>query len=511
MKLLLLCSLLASSALSEDVVSSRRFPRNFKFGTASAAYQIEGGWDADGKGENIWDRSTHLHPEKNSYQTGDVACDSYNKWQEDVDLLVGMGVSTYKFSIAWSRVLPTGLVDSPNPSGIEYYRKLIGALRENNIEPLVTMHHWHLPTYLEDLGGFTNSDIQEWFVDYARFLFDNFGDQVTEWITFNEPKQTCEHGYGTGALASNIESPGVKDYICAHNLIIAHGKAYRLYEREFKESQGGRVTMVIDSNWFGPASESAEDIEAAERNMLFTYGWFGHPINFGDYPEVMKERIAYRSELEGFASSRLPSFTEEEKEIIAGTADFMCVNIYTSSLVGAIEEPAIVRESPSRELDLGVEVYQPDDWEPTITSWFKVVPWGARKLVKWISDTYDHPEIIVTENGYHDDGTVIHDLETRGRYHKVIFTFELLYVVRTFIESHGQFDTSYVLSLELYLSNLQDAIYEDDVNLTGYMAWALTDDFEWQYGYNIQLGLYQVNFTDPDRPRTAKDSAAYYR
>ncbi|KAF7267972.1 hypothetical protein GWI33_018848 [Rhynchophorus ferrugineus] len=482
MDVLIICCCLFSIVFADDYfVSNRRFPKNFKFGTASAAYQIEGGWDADGKGENIWDRSTHLYPEKNSYQNGDIACDSYNKWEEDVELLKGMGVNTYRFSIAWSRVLPTGFVNSSNPAGIAYYKNLIAALKANNIEPLVTMHHWDIPTVLEDLGGFTNPEMQEWFVDYARFLFEIYGDDVKEWITFNEPKQTCEHGYGTGALAPNIVSPGIKDYICGHNLIIAHGKAYRMYEQEFKNKQNGRVTMVIDSNWFEPASDIPEDVEAAERNLLFTYGWFGHPVNFGDYPEIMKERIASRSQLEGFESSRLPTFTEEEKQIINGTVDYMCVNIYTSSMASASAEPVIKPLNPDRDSDIGTNVFQPDDWEPTVTSWFKVVPWGSRKLVKWISDTYGHPEIMVTENGYHDNGTVIHDIDTRGRYHK------------------------------LYLSNLQDALYKDGVNLTGYMAWALTDDFEWQYGYNIQLGFYQVNFTDPERPRRPKDSSEYYR
>ncbi|KAF7267971.1 hypothetical protein GWI33_018847 [Rhynchophorus ferrugineus] len=450
------CFLLVSFALvhhiagDDYVVSNRRFPKDFKFGTASAAYQIEGGWNADGKGENIWDRSTHLYPEKNSYANGDVACDSYNKWQEDVELLKGMGVSAYRFSIAWSRVLPTGFVNSSNPAGIAYYKNLIAALKANNIEPLVTMHHWDIPTVLEDLGGFLNSDMQEWFLDYARFLFETFGEDIKDWVTFNEPKQTCGQGYGTGELAPNMLMEKPTDYMKLNSKINKKKSNY-------------------------------EDIEAAERNLIFTFGWFGHPINFGDYPEIMKERIANRSLLEGFETSRLPSFTEEEKRIINGTADFICVNIYTSSMVNAIPEPEIRPLSPTRDLDIGTNVFQPDYWEPTITSWFKVVPWGARKLVNWISNQYGHPEIMVTENGYHDNGTVIHDMDTRGRYHK------------------------------LYLSNLQDALYKDGVNLTGYMAWALTDDFEWQFGYNIQLGLYQVNFTDPDRPRTPKDSSKYYR
>lgn len=472
----------ANAEVNDDyVVSNRRFPNDFKFGTASAAYQIEGGWDADGKGENIWDRSTHLHPELNSYATGDISSDSYHKWAEDVELLKGLGVNSYRFSIAWSRVLPTGFANQSNLAGVDYYKKLIAALKANNIEPLVTMHHWDLPTVLEDLGGFINPEIQNWFVDYARFLFETFGDDVKEWITFNEPKQTCEQGYGIGILAPNIVDPGVKNYQCGHNLIIAHGKAYRMYDQKFREKQKGRVSMVIDSNWFEPASNSTEDIEASERNLICTYGWFADPIKFGDYPKIMKERIANRSRLEGYNSSRLPSFTDEEKEIIKGTADFMTVNIYTSSMVKAIPEPDIVPFGPTRDLDIGTDVFQPDDWEKTVTDWLKVVPWGARKLVKWISDTYGNPELIVTENGYHDNGTVIHDLDTRGRYYK------------------------------LYLSNLQDAMYKDGVNLTGYMAWSLIEDFEWQYGYNIQLGLYHVDFNSENRTRTPKDSAAYYR
>ncbi|KAL1497175.1 hypothetical protein ABEB36_008175 [Hypothenemus hampei] len=474
--------LLVQARYEDDyVVNNRTFPKGFKFGTASAAYQIEGAWNEDGKGENVWDRSTHLYPEKNSNATGDVTSDAYHKWEEDVELLKGLGVSAYRFSIAWSRVLPKGFANESNPAGVTYYKNLIAGLKKYNIEPLVTMHHWDLPTALEDLGGFLNSDIQEWFVDYARFLFETFGDDVKEWVTFNEPKQTCDQGYGSGVLAPNIVSLGIKNYICGHNLIIAHGKAYRLYDKEFRAKQQGRVTMVVDSNWFEPASNSTEDVEASERSLLFTYGWFAHPIVYGDYPEIMKVRIANRSKLEGFNSSRLPSFTDEEKQIINGTADFMTVNIYTSSVAQAIPEPDITPLDPKRDLDIGAHIYQPDDWEKTITDWFKVVPWGARKLVKWISDTYGHPEIIITENGYHDNGTVINDLNTRGRYYK------------------------------LYLSNLLDAIYYDNVNLTGYMAWSLTDDFEWQYGYNIQLGLYHVDFSSLNRTRTPKESSTYYR
>ncbi|ENN76115.1 hypothetical protein YQE_07363, partial [Dendroctonus ponderosae] len=405
--------------LFSDEVSNIAFPEGFMWGSASAAYQVEGACDVDGKasglmqqvplaGESIWDFDTHNNPDWfPEGQNGDVGCDAYHNTEVD-----------------------------------------IGKLRP---------------------------DIIPAFVDYATLLFENFGEDVKWWATFNEPKQTCSGGYDSGGFSPQNLHPGRGAYICAHNLLRAHAKAYRVYDERFRATQKGKVSMVIDESWVEPATNSSEDILAAERGSLTTYGWYAHPIVYGDYPEVMRERVDRRSAEQGLTESKLPSFTEEEKEELKGSCDFLAVNIATDK-----------GEAPVEEISLGadfrVRTYQPDDWEKTVSDWFKVVPWGARHLVRWIRDTYgDEKGIIVTENGYTDSGNVMEDLDTRGRYHK------------------------------MYLSNLNDAIYKDDVNLIGYVAWSLMNDVEWYAEWTNNLGHYHVDFNSPNRTRTPKESAAYYR
>ncbi|KAL1506317.1 hypothetical protein ABEB36_005705 [Hypothenemus hampei] len=469
--------------LFSEEVSNISFPKNFMWGYATAAYQLEGAWNEDGKGESVWDYDAHNHPDwwpAGQNLIGDVGVDAYHHTDEDVALLAKQGVNTYRFSIAWPRILPTGHIDNINQKGIDYYKDLIQKLKARNIEPLVTMHHWDNPRAIEDEGGFLNESIIPAFVDYATLLFDNFGDDVKWWVTFNEPKQTCGGGYDVGGISPQNIHRGTGGYICAHNLLRAHAKVYRLYESKYKATQKGRVSMVMDESWSEPASNSSADIEAAERINLMTYGWYAHPIVFGDYPDIMKERVAERSSKQGFSTSRLPAFTDEEKAEIKGTYDFLTINMYSSQLAAAQDEAPYTDISLAS--DISVTVYQPDDWEKTVTDWFKVVPWGARHLVTWIRDTYgDEKGIIVTENGYHDSGNVFDDLDTRGRYHK------------------------------LYLSNINDAIYKDGVNVTGYMAWSLWNDIEWYAGIVVNLGHYHVDFDSPNRTRTPKASAAYYQ
>ncbi|XP_030751727.1 myrosinase 1-like, partial [Sitophilus oryzae] len=226
----------------------------------------------------------------------------------------------------------------------------------------------------------------------------------------------------------------------------------------------GQVSMVIDTTYHAPASNSTQDIEASERQNLFHYGWFADPIVFGDYPDMMRQRIDERSALQNLTESRLPTFTDEEKAELKGRRD---------------DDPI---GEPSMSDDVSVTTYQPDDWEKTVTYWFKVVPWGARDLVVWIKNRYgDDKGILVTENGYHDNGNNLTDLDSRGRYHK------------------------------LYLSNLNDAIYKDAVYLIGYMAWSLMNDVEWYAGWLVNLGHYHVDFDSGNRTRTPKESAVYYR
>lgn len=479
MKLLILATLcLVYISLSEPI--NKKFPDGFIWGTATASYQVEGGWNEDGKGENIWDRFTHEHPDNIANRdNGDVACDSYHKSQEDVANLVDLGVNFYRFSLSWSRILPSGTADNINQAGITYYRNLITALKENGIEPFVTLYHWDLPQPLQDIGGWPNDQIVELFANYSRVAFSLFGDQVKNWMTFNEAKQTCQLGYGYGVFAPGINSDGVDSYKCAHNVLRSHARAYHIYDDEFRATQNGRVSMVVDSDWFEPASDSDRDKEAAERKIQFNFGWYANAIYHpdGNYPQVMIDRIAARSAQEGFAQSRLPAFTQEEVDYIKGTYDFFSLNTYTTSLSQWSDDYPI--GNPGYDADISVTTYQDGSWNSSASDWLKVVPWGTRKLLNWIDQTYNHPEIVITENGFSDHG----ELDDQGR-----------------INYYAE-----------YLSNILLAMTEDGVNVTGYTAWSLMDNFEWLGGYTQKFGLYQVDFNDPDRKRTLKSSAAWFK
>ena len=282
------------------------FPEDFKWGCATAAYQIEGGWDEDGKGVNIWDVFTRYNGTIKDGSSGDVACDSYHKYQEDVQLLKNLGVNSYRFSIAWTRILPNGLGER-NPLGIAYYNNLIDELLANGITPAVTLYHWDLPQALSDQGGWLNSSVSEWFEEYARVCFEEFGDRVKFWITLNEPRETSIQGYGTGTMAPGISpskcadfglddcGPGTTTYIAAHNQIRAHAAAYRAYQADFAASQGGKVGITLNVNWGQPRDEAdAGDIQASEDYLNFNLGWYAHAIFVdGKYPEVRMRTTFY--------------------------------------------------------------------------------------------------------------------------------------------------------------------------------------------------------------------------
>jgi beta-glucosidase/6-phospho-beta-glucosidase/beta-galactosidase len=226
---------------SANAAINRSFPANFKFGAATASYQIEGAWNEDGKSENIWDHICHENPTFVVNQdTGDIACDSYHKYKEDVAILKDLGVDFYRFSISWSRIIPEGVADSPvNQLGINYYKNLIQELLDNGIEPMVTMYHWDLPEALQDLGGWLNPELVDHFAYYAKTLYEELGDSVEHWLTFNEPKQTCLGGYGDGNMAPGYNFTGLEDYQCTHILLKAHAKAYHIYDEEFRAEQQG--------------------------------------------------------------------------------------------------------------------------------------------------------------------------------------------------------------------------------------------------------------------------------
>ncbi|XP_060536127.1 myrosinase 1-like [Cylas formicarius] len=471
--LLVICS----SELSDYPI-----PKDFMLGVATAAYQIEGAWNEDGKGESVWDWYSHTFPERiDNAATGDVACDSYHKWEEDVALLKELGVDHYRFSLSWSRILPEGTINYVNEAGIEYYRKLLQGLADNNITPLVTLFHWDTPRPLHELGGWTNPLIADYFAEYARLCFERFGDLVQNWITINEPQTTCVQGYTEG-----IKAPGYSDeaegvYLCAYTHVLAHAKAYHIYDEEFRAMQKGRITIVVDSMWCEPASDSSEDKEAAETEMEFIIGLYANPIYNGNWPQVVIDRVGNRSLLEGYPRSRLPEFTKDEIDYINGTFDFFALNSYSTNYIYHQIDVTESIGNGSYLLDSGIGAKVNSTWKSIEgIGWVNDVPWGFRKLLNWVHNHYNKPDIIITENGWAD---LTGDLQDQDR-------------------------IDYVAG---HISAILDAINEDGVRVFGYTVWSFMDNFEWTNGYNEKLGLYQVDFDSPDRTRTAKDSAKWYQ
>merc|ERR1719466_269272 len=295
--LLPVCLFLPAAAFTANYIPEEpllydHFPADFKWGAATAAYQIEGGWDADGKGVNIWDIFTRLEGKIKDGSSGDVACDSYHKYKEDVQLMKAMGLKSYRFSIGWSRILPQG-IGKTNQEGIDYYHNLIDELLANEIVPAVTLYHWDLPQALQDQGGWLNPSVADWFEEYARVCFEEFGGDVKFWITLNEPRETSLQGHGSGTMAPGIVGMGTTAYIAAYNQIRAHARAYRAYQQDFAEGQGGKIGITLNINWMEPQDPTNEaDLEASNTLMNFQLGWYAHAIFIdGKYPEVMREKI----------------------------------------------------------------------------------------------------------------------------------------------------------------------------------------------------------------------------
>lgn len=460
------------------------FPEDFHWSTATSAYQIEGGWNADDKGESIWDTFTHAGGNVANDDTGDVACDSYNKYEVDVDLIAEMGLKYYRFSLSWSRLLPDGTTENPSAAGLAYYNNLINDLIDNGITPQVTLYHWDLPQALQDVGGFLSDDFPEYFNNYAKYCFEHLGDRVKFWITFNEPWVIAVLGHGDGVFAPGIE--GMADgnvYLSGHNLLLAHAMAYRSYDEEYRTSQQGKIGITLNSDYFEPYDRSnPDDLDAAERAQQFFLGWFASPVyGTGDYPQVMRDKVDAKSEAQGFDESRLPYFTEEQKTNLRGSFDFFGLNHYTTLYCNDTGTED-VSEPANYYKDRDVNAWQPPNWPESGSSWLRPVPWGLRRLLNWISEEYgdDIGGIYITENGVstHD----VAELE----------------------------DTSRIQFYKGYINEALKAVKLDNVDVRCYTAWSLMDNFEWASGYTERFGLHYVDFTDPDRPRTAKKSAEEY-
>ncbi|XP_076643687.1 myrosinase 1-like [Halictus rubicundus] len=466
----------ANGKFAERKEENLRFPANFVLGAATAAYQVEGAWNVSDKGESTWDRYTHLKDGRIfNNDTGDVATDSYYKYKEDVALLKKLGFDSYRFSLSWPRILPTGFSNKVSSDGVKYYNDLIDELLANGIEPFVTIYHWDHPQDFEDVGGWMNSEMVDWFSDYVRVVYREFGPKVKRFVPINEPSGMCNASYAFGKHAPGKKLHGYGEYLCVHNMLKAHARAYRIYQEEFKPAQNGEVGFLI--NLFGYLPKTPGDNASVNTAYTFNAGWTVHPIfsTEGDYPEEMKSKVAAKSKQQGYARSRLPEFEPHWIEYIKGTADFLAVNHYTTRLA----EPGEHAVVPSQYNDQGVIFTTDPSWKTAASKWLQVSPEGFRGLLHELSSRYGNPPLYVTENGFSDYGTVN--------------------------------DTDRIDYFRSYLKEMLEAIHVDGINLRGYYVWSLLDNFEWDRGYSERFGIVHVDFNDPKRPRTLKQSARWWQ
>lgn len=442
------------------------FRKDFVWGAATASYQVEGAAYEDGKGLNIWD--VFCKEDGNIYesQNGDIACDQYHRYKEDVKLMKEMGLKAYRFSISWSRLIPAGIGEI-NEKGIEYYNNLIDELIANDIEPYVSLYHWDLPYALHLKGGWLNPEITEWFYEYAKLVAERFSDRVTNFFTINEPQCVISCGYYSGNMAPGLKV-GKKDYLQAwHNILKAHGRAVQAIRKY--SVQPVKIGIAPCGAAYIPASESPEDIEAARKATFgvikedvnewsWSVGFVGDPIYKGEYPAEFLEKY----------KDYLPEITKEDMELISQPVDFHAQNIYN-----AVE----VRAGKNGEVE---RVKRYEGFAKTAFNW-PVTPESLYWPVKFIAERYQVP-VYVSENGMS-----VHDwVSLDGKVH----------------------DPSRIDFMHRYLLQLKKAS-DEGIDVLGYFAWSLLDNFEWASGYNERFGMIYVDFRTQER--ILKDSACWYR
>ena len=437
--------------MSDPIALARRFPAGFLFGTATAAYQIEGGHDADGKGPSIWDTFCRRPGAISTGETGDVACDHYHRWREDVALLRGLGCNAYRLSISWPRVLPSG-TGAVNEAGLAFYDRLIDELLANGVRPFVTLYHWDLPQALQERGGWSAPETVAAFGRYADVVARRLGDRVRDWMTLNEPEVVAFAGHYVG-----VHAPGIRDFKTAvdvsHHLLLAHRDAADAIRAAHRDA---RVGIALNLSPCDPASDAPADADAATRMDGYLNRWFLDPLFGRGYPKDMLE--LYR-----------PYFDRgNELDGYDGGVDFLGVNYYARRIVRAGTGP------------LRADRVEPQGAERTAIGW-EVHPASLRKLLVRLHREYAPLHLYITENGAAYDDLVVDD--------RVDDPARVSFLTRHFEAAAGAM--------------------ADGVPLRGYFIWTLMDNFEWAHGTSKRFGIVHTDYGT--QRRRVKASGEWYR
>ena len=431
------------------------FPRGFLWGAATSAYQVEGSPLADGAGPSNWHRFAHTPGRVHDGDTGDVACDHYRRYAEDVTLMRTLGINAYRFSISWSRVMPRGR-GPVNPAGVDFYDRLVDALLASGIEPMVTLYHWDLPAALDDLGGWLNPEIAKWFAEYAAVMFRKLDGRVKLWTTLNEPWVSTDAGYLHGVHAPGHRSP-FEAPIASHHLLLAHAAAVRTYRAEGRH----RIGLVVNLEPKYTASNAAEDLAATARADAYMNRQYLDPVFLGREPE----------ELADVFGEAWPRWPADDFTVIQQPIDFLGINYYTRNVTRFDPRAWPLRAAPvvqkrATHTETGWEVFAP----------------GLTRVLTWVKERYGNPPVYVTENGaaFFDPPSLDGD--------RVADPLRIDY-------------------LRKHLAAVHAAI-ERGVDVRGYFVWSLLDNFEWSAGYSKRFGIVHVDFET--QARTPKDSAGFY-
>ena len=434
-----------------------RFPSDFTWGFAASAYQIEGATTEDGRGPSVWDTFARVPGAVVNGETGDIACDHYHRYREDVGLLAELGASAYRFSVAWTRVQPSG-TGAVNRKGLDFYDRLVDELLDNGVQPMVNLFHWDLPQALQDRGGFANPEVVGWFTDFTSAVVSALGDRVSDWMTFNEPAV-----FAFLAHADGIHAPGIKHWptamLVADNQLRSHVAAVDLIRSAVPRS---RIGVAIDVNQAVPATDSDDDVRAAALSHATRDWWFLDPLFGRGYPEDGLEAHAAAGHTQGIELVGIPKGTDY--------LDYVGLNYYRRETVSARSD---------RSFDWTADV--PAGAEVTDMNWH-VAPDGLTSILLEIQRRYSPKDIVISENGAAYDDKVAADGSVP--------------------------DSNRVSYLARHVAAVADA-RDAGVPVTGYYTWSFMDNYEWSFGYTKRFGLIRVDF--PTQKRTIKESGHWYR